>query len=255
MAGTTFYDYTAQAFFNGSNALTTGPNPGNRDMTNSITLGDTYTFNATSVNSVHATFNRRADNRGSAPNLFGPQALGITNFSDNMSDTYMQITVSNYFNVACGTCAPGYFNDNTYQVSDDFEKTAGKHQLGFGIDFRKLEFNSLNNQQSNGQWAFTGSTTTNTGDSLGDLELGKLASLTGRKRSLRLHAAESFRAAYAQETRTGLTSETDHHGRGVGRWEPYKPRRSTSSAAAISSPYPSFSPDTTAPNIRPRPPG
>ena len=23
----------------------------------------------------------------------------------------MQITVSNYFNVACGTCAPGYFND------------------------------------------------------------------------------------------------------------------------------------------------
>jgi Carboxypeptidase regulatory-like domain/TonB dependent receptor len=213
------YDYTAQAFFNGSNALTTGPNPGNRDMTNSVTLGDTYTFNATSVNSVHATFNRRADNRGSAPNLFGPQALGITNFSDNMSDTYMQISVSNYFNVACGTCAPGYFNDNTYQVSDDFEKTAGKHQLGFGVDFRKLEFNSLNNQQSNGQWAFTGSTTTNTGDSLGDLELGKLASLTDGN-ALSDYMRQKVFAAYAQDTYRLTRKLTITAG---VRWEPYKP--------------------------------
>ena len=35
------YNYTAQAFFNGKNALTTGPNPGNRDETNTVTLGDT----------------------------------------------------------------------------------------------------------------------------------------------------------------------------------------------------------------------
>ena len=213
------YNYTAQAFFNGSNALTTGPNPGNRDETNSITLGDTYTFNATSVNSVHGTFNRRANNRGSAPNLFGPQALGITNFADNMPDTYMQITVSNYFNVACGTCAPGYFDDNTYQVSDDYQKTIGKHQLGFGIDFRKLEFNSLNNQQSNGQWAFTGSSTTNTGDSLGDLLLGKLASLTDGN-ALSDYMRQKVFAAYAQDT----YRVTKHLTITAGiRWEPYKP--------------------------------
>jgi outer membrane receptor protein involved in Fe transport len=213
------YNYTAQAFFNGSNALTTGPNPGNRDETNSVTLGDTYTFNATSVNSLHATFNRRADNRGSAPNLFGPQSLGINGFADNMSDTYMQITVSNYFNVACGTCAPGYFDDNTYQVSDDYQKTIGKHQLGFGVDFRKLEFNSLNNQQSNGQWVFTGASTTNTGDSLGDLLLGKLASLTDGN-ALSDYMRQKVFAGYAQDTYRLTKKLTITAGI---RWEPYEP--------------------------------
>ena len=105
------YNYTAQAFFDGKNALTTGPNPGNKDESNTITLGETYVINPTSVNSFHATFDRRADNRGSASNLFGPQSLGIKNtnggpFADNMTDNYIQVTVGNYFNIACGTCAP-----------------------------------------------------------------------------------------------------------------------------------------------------
>jgi hypothetical protein len=131
----------------------------------------------------------------------------------------MQISVSNYFNVACGTCAPGYFDDNTYQVSDDYQKTLGKHQLGFGIDFRKLEFNSLNNQQSNGQWAFTGSSTTNTGDSLGDLLLGKLASLTDGN-ALSDYMRQKVFAAYAQDT----YRVTKHLTITAGiRWEPYKP--------------------------------
>jgi hypothetical protein len=215
----TIYNYTAQAFFNGTNALTTGPNPGARDETNSVTFGDTYTFSATQVNSFHATFNRRADNRGSAPNLFGPQALGIQNFADNMSDTYMQITVSNYFNVACGTCAPGYFNDNTYQLSDDYQMTKGKHQLGFGVDWRKLEFNSLNNQQSNGQWSFTGSSTVNTGDSLADLELGKLAGLTDGN-ALSDYMRQKVFAGYAQDTYRANAHLTITAG---VRWEPYKP--------------------------------
>ena len=35
------YNYTAQRFFNGTNVLTTGPNPGNLDETNNATFGDT----------------------------------------------------------------------------------------------------------------------------------------------------------------------------------------------------------------------
>ena len=60
--------------------MTTGPNPGNQDNTVTATFGDTYVLSPTMVNSFHATFDRRADNRGSAPNLFGPQALGINEF-------------------------------------------------------------------------------------------------------------------------------------------------------------------------------
>ncbi len=111
------YDYTAQTFYDGKNALTTGPNPGNRDRSQTVTLGDTYTFTPTLLNSFHATFDRRADNRGSASNLFSPNDLGVNMF-DNIPN-YIQLTISNYFNVACGTCAPGYFNVNNYQFSDD----------------------------------------------------------------------------------------------------------------------------------------
>ena len=213
------YNYTAQAFFNGTNVLTTGPNPGARDETNSVTLGDTYTLSPTSVNAFHATYNRRADNRGSAPNLFGPQSLGINGFADNMPDTYMQITVTNYFNVNCGTCAPGYFNDNTYQLSDDYSMTKGKHQFGFGVDFRKLEFNSLNNQQANGQWVFTGTSTVNTGDSLADLELGKLASLTDGN-ALSDYMRQKVFAGYAQDTYRATKHLTITAGI---RWEPFTP--------------------------------
>jgi predicted heme/steroid binding protein len=67
--------------------------------------------------------------------------------------------ISNYFNVGCGTCAPGSFNVNNYQVSDDVSWIKGKHQLGFGVDFRKEQFNSTNNQQSNAQISFNGNTT------------------------------------------------------------------------------------------------
>ena len=91
-------------FFDGKNALTTGPNPGNRDRSHTATFGDTYTFSPTMVNSFHATFNRRADNRGSASNLFSPSDLGMNMF-ENLPN-YIQLTISNYFNVACGTCAP-----------------------------------------------------------------------------------------------------------------------------------------------------
>jgi hypothetical protein len=106
------YNFTAQRFFDGKNALTTGPNPGNFDQSMTATFGDTYTLSPTFMNSFHATFNRRADNRGCALNLFGPQALGNKNtnggpFADNMPDNYIQISVGSYFNVACGTCAPG----------------------------------------------------------------------------------------------------------------------------------------------------
>src|SRR5579885_216592 len=58
------YDYTAQTFFDGKNALTTGPNPGNQERSQTATVGDTYTFSPTLLNSVHATFDRRRDNRG-----------------------------------------------------------------------------------------------------------------------------------------------------------------------------------------------
>jgi hypothetical protein len=135
-----------------------------------------------------------------------------------MTDTYIQITVTNYFNVACGTCAPGYFDVDTYQASDDYQKTIGKHQLGFGVDYRKLQFNSLNQQQANGQWTFTGGTST-TGDSLADVLIGRLAAFN-QGNALSDYMRQTVFAGYAQDTWRVNPKLTVTAG---VRWEPYSP--------------------------------
>jgi Carboxypeptidase regulatory-like domain/TonB dependent receptor len=219
------YNYTAQAFFDGKNALTTGPNPGNKDQSNTVTLGETYVMSSTAVNSFHVTFNRRADNRGSANNLFGPQTLGIKNttggpFADNMTDNYIQVTVGNYFNIACGTCAPGYFNVNNFQLSDDITKIHGKHQFAFGVDARKEQFNSTNNQQANGQWTFSGGSTSGySGDNLADVLLGHMSGWN-QGNALSDYMRQTVFAAYAQDS----WRATEHLTLNLGaRWEPSLP--------------------------------
>jgi len=211
------YNYVAESFFDGKNALTTGPNPGNKDETNTLTLGDTYTLSPTKVNSFHVTFDRRADNRGSATNLFGPQTLGMK-INDNMPDNYIQVTVGNYFNVACGTCAPGYFNVNNYQLSDDYQMTFGKHQIAIGFDGRKEQFNSLNNQQSNGQWTFSGGSTY-TGDNLADLLIGHL-SAWNQGNALSDYIRQTVIGVYVQDSWRVASHLTVNMG---VRWEPDSP--------------------------------
>lgn len=208
------YDYLAQTFFDGKNALTTGPNPGNQQRSQTITLGDNYTFSPSTTNSFHATFDRRRDNRGSAANLFGPSDLGINMFQN--VPNYIQLTISNYFNVGCGTCASAYFDINTFQLSDDVTVIRGRHQLGFGVDGRKNQFNSTNNQQSNGQITFNGNTT---GDALADLMIGRMSNFTDGN-VLSDYLRQTVFAAYAQDTFRATSRLTLNLG---VRWEPSLP--------------------------------
>ena len=208
------YDFTAQTFFDGKNALTTGPSPGNQQRSMTATFGDTYTFSPTLINSFHGTFNRRRDNRGSAANLFSPNDLGVNIFQN--IPNYIQLTISNYFNVACGTCAFGYFNVNTYQVSDDVTWIKGAHQFSFGFDFRKEEFNSTNNQQSNGQITFNGTTT---GDALADLMIGRMSTFVDGN-ALSDYMRQRVFAAYAQDAWRLTPRLTVNLGL---RWEPSLP--------------------------------
>src|ERR1035437_10253675 len=152
------YQYKAISLFDGHNALPTGT-PGNEQRSMTMTIGDTYTISPTMVNS------------------FSPVSLGVNMFINYPH--YTQLSVSGYsgggFNVGCGTCAFSNFDINTYQLADDFTIMRGKHQIAFGFDGRKDQFNSFNHQQSNGQWTFNGSTS---GDGLADLLIGRFSNLT-----------------------------------------------------------------------------
>ena len=214
------YDYTAQSIFANNNALTTGT-AGNSDLAQTSTFGDTYTFSGAVLNSFHATFNRRRDNRSAASNMFSPGTLGVNMYLHQPN--YTQLSVSSYsgggFNVGCGTCALANFDINTYQLSDDFTIIRGKHQFAFGFDGRKVQFNSYNNQQSNGQFTFNGSSS---GDGLADLLTGRLvgSSALTDGNVISDYIRASVVGTYAQDS----FRVTSHFSVNFGvRWEPYLP--------------------------------
>jgi hypothetical protein len=207
------YDYTGESVFNGTNALTT-TTPGNMDRSQTATFGDNYTFSPTSLNSFHLTFNRRRDDRGTPANLFSPNTVGVNMF--DLLPNFIDISVTNYFGIGSGTGAPGHFNTNTYQLSDDYNLIKGKHQLGFGVDVRKLQLNIINNQQSNGQFTFGGSYS---GDNLADFLLGRVSTFNdGNPNPNTLR--QTVAAVYAQD----VYHVTPHFTLNLGvRWEPSVP--------------------------------
>lgn len=153
--GRYFYDdFQLAAFFSPTNALVTTV-PGNSERAQSIVFGDTYSISPTIVNSFHFTFSRRRDNRG--PNATGVTAaqLGVQNIYQG-TDNFLQLSVSNGFNVGSGTGALGSFNINSYQEADDVDVSKGKHQMAFGVDIIRTHDNQNNHFEDNGNFQFNG---------------------------------------------------------------------------------------------------
>ena len=146
-----------------ANALTT-TNPGNLERAQSATLGDTYTFSPTVVNSAHLTFTRRVDDRGAAPNAINLDSKNLGINDGTIGPNYLEATVSGYFSVGCSTCKPAFFNVNAFSFADDVDIVRGKHQIAFGVNFFHNQFNSVIDQVAldtfTGQYA--------TGESIGD---------------------------------------------------------------------------------------
>jgi len=147
--------------------------------------------------------------------MISPQTLGIN--INQLLPHFLQVSVSNgYFNVGCGTCAQGYFNTNTYQISDDFTIIHGKHQFQFGVDVRRQQMNVLNNQQSNGQFNFNGSVS---GNALADFMLG-IQNTYNQGNPNPNALRQTVFAAYAQDTFRMSPRLTLNLG---VRWEPNIP--------------------------------
>ncbi len=203
--------YTAPAFFDPTNVLVTG-SPGNNEGVSAVTLGDTYTFTPTLLNSFHATFTRRTDYRGPNSQFFNAHALGI-NITTLVPDDF-RLSVSNPgFNVGCGTCSPAHLNVNTYQFADDVDWIHGKHHFGFGVDYIRTQNNILTGYLQNGSFNFNG---IGTGDSMLDFLSG---TMSGFSQSLPQQPAPrmTIPALYAQDT----FHATEHLTINAGvRWEP-----------------------------------
>jgi hypothetical protein len=156
-------DYLAPAFTQSGNLLAT-TTPGLADRAQTLTLGDSYSFSPTLINSLHVTGTRSSVNRFPATGTPTLGKLGVNQYAP--IDGQINVTVSSFFSISP---LIAYFDTNVVQAADDATLIRGSHQIAFGVDWIHVQFNNLNGQFANGQWTFNG---VNTGNALGDFMLG-----------------------------------------------------------------------------------
>jgi len=161
-----FDDYSNPPTFNGANLLTT-TQPGNFERAQSATIGDTYTFGPTTLNSFHVGFNRVRDNRGPTNIPINPTMLGVDMYS--RVPNFLLLTINQAFSTFCGTCAPGHFNVTSYQAADDVDLVRGRHQIALGFNLIRIQNNTISGFDENGTFTFDGSFT---GTPLADFMIG-----------------------------------------------------------------------------------
>jgi hypothetical protein len=145
--------YTAPAFFSPNNVLITAQT-GNNERVQALTLGETYIISSNTVNSFHATGTRRRIDRGANAEGINPNTIGVNTYAPVLN--FLEMNVSNKWNSYCTKCAAADFNQNTFAFADDVNLVRGKHQISFGGEYVRSQFNTTNNGISNGDFTFTG---------------------------------------------------------------------------------------------------
>ena len=141
------------AYFSPTNVLIT-TTAGIYARVQSLTIGETWIINSNLVNSAHVTADRRRINRGPAPTGISASTIGVNTYIP--LPIGLQLAVTNKWSTYCGTCAPADFNVNTFAFSDDVNLVRGKHQILFGGELARTQFNSFNAFESNGNFGFSG---------------------------------------------------------------------------------------------------
>lgn len=142
--------YVTPALYSPTDILITA-NPGNTEVAQTLTIGETWTITNSFVNTVHATGTRRTNARGPAPQGINATDLGINAYQPVAKGLREQ---GAGFNVYCSTCALGTFNVNSWSVIDDANIVLGKHQILFGGEYIRAQLNVNNSFSSNGTFNF-----------------------------------------------------------------------------------------------------
>jgi hypothetical protein len=205
-------NYNAPNYYSPTNILLT-TTAGNDERVQSFTLGDTFIISPRIVNTFHGTYARRRNNRGPTSGGINANTLGVDIFLYTPIDLRIQMTGG--FNTGCGTCAPGYFNVNTEDFSDDVDWLIGKHQLAFGGEFIRTGDNTRTGYLFNGSYTFGGSGSAS-GETLADFLTGQMSSF-GQSRTQDTTYRQNVFGLYAQDTWHITPTLTLNYGL---RWEP-----------------------------------
>ncbi len=211
-----FYaDYGSPAQFSASNILVSQLR-GVRDRSQSAVIGDTYTFTPNVVNSAHIGYTRLAVTRGPSPNLINANSIGVNIFQPEPN--FLNLNISGYFNVGCGTCSPSYLRQNNFQVADDLDIVLGRHHISIGGEWVHYRFDLQLGSLGNGGFTFNGQSTN---DALLDFMLGLPNTFT-QGNIQPFNARQNYVAAYIHDVIRVNKKLTAQFG---ARWEPYLPGR------------------------------
>ena len=161
-----FSDYKSPAAFGGNFLLTT--QRGVLDRAQSAAIGDTYSITPNTLNSLHLGWTRLAITRGPAADMKNLADYGVNVFQ--ATPNAIDLSVSGYFGIGCGTCANALFKNNVAEISDDVDMMRGRHHMSFGVDWIHYQYPYQNTAYANGGFQFNGQSSN---DGLLDFLLGK----------------------------------------------------------------------------------
>ena len=172
VSGSYFFLKTAQQAYPGGNIpYQTTQSYAHQHVFN---LSDVHTINANTANQAWLTFTRVSSNGTNLPTV-GLDDLG-SSFTTQGAKSLPAIAISGYFGAYGGWVGPA--NDTTfYSVRDMISRVRGKHSLDFGgeVSFEKDPSSCV--LQNYGNFTFSESASTTTGNALSDFITGQVASM------------------------------------------------------------------------------
>jgi hypothetical protein len=201
----------------GFNALTTG-------RAQLLALGDTKTFNATSVNELHVSYMRDVNNLGQP---VGGRNVSLTSQGFQNPDGSPSIVALdpkgqsvenlNFNGFSTGAAANQLIQaNNTYQITDTFSKVLGHHTLKFGGAFHIDQVNANPIAQFNGSFVFSGA---ETGVDFADFLIG-VPSQYNQSQLNPFYARNKYAGLFAQDSWHVLSNLTLNYGL---RWDRVAP--------------------------------
>jgi len=192
----------------------------NRFDTMQHTASWNHLFSSSTLNELRVTFNRFNVKFANPINQRTPDSFGFTGINPqfpgvaSLPDIFIGGAGDSEFSLGFTTQGPQPRIDNTYQVTDNFSKTAGKHSLKFGYSGRRFEVHLLFASRNAGTFGFTGFGPIGSGNAFADFLLGfpsnGYAQNTGK--SFESRAYEHY--SYAQDQYKVLPNLTLTYGLG-----------------------------------------
>lgn len=138
------------------------------DLAYRAVLSETHTFGTSAVNIARFAFNRTELDSGIPLTKTNRFDAGFTYPSRNVNDLAI-IGITGYSPFGLTNAAYFTRTDNTFEWTDDFAKTVGRHTLKMGVDVRRLRLINEAIAFDSGGFSYAG---TFSGNALGDFLLG-----------------------------------------------------------------------------------